>query len=223
MSQWKVRRVRVLTSDIRPPLHSQVLWSAIVSDEWDWGNVKRILTCQDWFKTLLPSYPVCLECSNKNTRHRGGWHCSKAPRFPCFVGLNLFPMWSFLVLHFPLCCGNWLHSFRANEDHLSRQHILQGRDKEITKIFTSQSCSPSTGTRRDVSVQVLFLTRKQHPWIQLTDRCHLSALFSYIRRVKLCIKILFSPSSLTWAATGEQDRMRQAVLGAWALFNQLQT
>lgn len=34
--------------------------------EW-WMGLKRILTCQDWFKTLLPSYPVSLECSRKNT------------------------------------------------------------------------------------------------------------------------------------------------------------
>ena len=48
----------------------------------------------------------------------------------------------------------------------------------------------------------------------------------HFQLLELSIKIHFSPSSLTLAAsqyTGEQDRMRQAVLGAWALFNQLQT
>lgn len=47
-----------------------------------------------------------------------------------------------------------MHSFQLNEDHLSQQHILWGRDKEITKIFTSQCCLPSTGTHRDISILV---------------------------------------------------------------------
>lgn len=56
---------------------------------------------------------------------------------------------------------------------------------------------------------------------------HLFPSFSYIRRRLTFTKTsTFPPSSPTPAASqyaGEQDRMRQAVLGAWALFNQLQT
>lgn len=38
-----------------------------------------------------------------------------------------------------------------------------------------------------------------------------------------CIKVHFLFSFLTLAVSREQDRMRQAVLGVWALFKQLQT
>lgn len=79
--------------------------------------------------------------------------------------LNLFPVWSSLVLHFPLCCGKWLCSFQANEHHLSQQHILQRRDKEITKIFTSQRCLPSRGTCRDISILVSSYSFLKPCWI----------------------------------------------------------
>lgn len=149
-------------------------------------------------------------------------------------------MCSFLVLHFALCCGKCLHSFQLNEDHLSQQHILRGRDKEITKIFTSQCCLPSTGTHRDISILVssysfLFHVGSNINYHYDLNKCLYSAthhflfvcifvlFFTTTTTTTSCIKVHFLFSFLTLAVSREQDRMRQAVLGVWALFKQLQT
>lgn len=67
------------------------------------------------------------------------------------------------------------------------------------------------------------------PLFSVSSYCtYIQMLFksSYSQLLVFRMKIRFSAPSLTSTAcqyTGEQDRMRQAVLGAWALFNQLQT
>lgn len=122
----------------------------------------------------------------------------------------------------------WLHSIQDNEDHLSRQRVLQGRDKEITKIFTSQGCSPSTGTHRDISilVQVSFfsnvLEHKATLQTPLSYNCPVYKAPSDAegRMSRLPLQRSFPPLLLV---AEDQDRMRQAALGVWALFNQLQT
>lgn len=64
----------------------------------------------------------------------------------------LFSRFSFVLRY------KWLHSFQANEDHLSRHRVKRGRDEEITKIFTSQCCLLSIGTLGDIGILgILFL------------------------------------------------------------------
>lgn len=112
--------------------------------EW-WMGLRKRKKGYWHVKTDLKHYcPVTLSPWNvpeKNmTRRRLTLYLSATVSL--FCGLNLFPMWSFLVLHFPLCCGKWLHGSLANEDHLSRQHILQGIKKSLKSLQVGAACLP---------------------------------------------------------------------------------
>lgn len=108
---WKVERVPVVPFWRKCRRCVDALWSVAVSDKWS-SNVKRILTCQDWF--LRHWWPVTLSPRNVCGEVHGS---READMFPSYVGLNRFSM--FLVLDFPLCRAKCLPSFQANEDHLS--------------------------------------------------------------------------------------------------------